>query len=135
MLKELNRKEVSQFCKSFFPQYNVTNDPFECYFGYYDDELIGIIAYSVIYERAEINYICVRDKYRNKKIGSKLMERALLEMQKQKCESVSLEVAVDNEKAINLYKKYDLKKVGIREKYYNGKDALLLMRKLGDENG
>jgi len=131
MVKEITKKEVTKFCETFFPQYKITNDPFEKYLGYYEGELVGIITYSIIYERAEINYICVREEFQGKQIGSKLMEEVLNQI-KNECDSISLEVASDNITAINLYKKYGFKEVSIREKYYVGKDALLFVRKLGD---
>jgi len=132
MIKEISKEEIIKFCEDFFPQYKITDDPFEKYLGYYEDELIGIITYSIIYERAEINYICVRNEFRRKHIGSKLMDGALEKMKNQGCYSISLEVASDNIKAINLYKKYGFKEVSVREKYYGGKDALLFVRELGD---
>lgn len=131
MVKQINKEEAIKFLENFFPQYKITNDPFEKYLGYYEGELVGIITYSIIYERAEINYICVREEFRRKQIGSKLMEETL-KLMKNECDSVSLEVASDNIKAINLYKKYGFKEVSVREKYYGGKDALLFVRKLGD---
>ena len=132
MLKEITKGEVLIFLQNNFPQYNVTDDPFERYLGYFEDSLIGLITYSLIYERAEINYICVKNEHQGKKVGSRLLETTLGIMEDYGCRDVSLEVNENNEKAINLYKKFLFEEKAKREKYYNGEDALLLARKLGD---
>ena len=42
----------------------------------YDDEnILGFLIFSVIYERAEIEYIYVLEEFRNKQIASKLLEK------------------------------------------------------------
>ena len=45
-----------------------------------------------------------------------------------KIKYVTLEVRVSNEAAINLYKKYNFKSLGVRKGYYqnNGEDALIM---------
>ena len=40
---------------------------------------------------------------------------------------ITLEVNINNTSAINLYKKYNFKEVGIRKKYYNNLDDALIM--------
>jgi len=45
-------------------------------------------------------------------------------------ETVTLEVAVNNEAAINLYKKFGFEIIHIRKKYYNGIDAYLMGRRI-----
>ena len=65
------------------------------FIGYFIDEnLIGYMDYSIYYERAEINYIFVEKKYRNKLVASKLMEYFLKE--NNNLENVTLEVRENN---------------------------------------
>lgn len=135
MVNEISKEEASIFLASFFPQYKITDDPFERYLGYFDNDLLGIIAYSIIYERAEINYICVRPEHRRHNIGSKLMNNAVEKIEEANCDSISLEVKIDNIGAINLYKKFNFREVLKREKYYDGIDGVLMIRELGDYNG
>ena len=42
---------------------------------------------------------------------------------------ISLEVNEENDAAINLYKKAGFEEVGIRKKYYNGKNNAIIMTK------
>ena len=132
MLRELTKEEVLGFLSANYPQYKVTSDPFEKYLGYIDGTLAGLITYSIIYERAEINYICVKEDKKRKKIGSRLLETTLGIMEDYGCDNVSLEVNENNKGAINLYKKFGFEEKAVREKYYDGENALLLDRKLGD---
>ncbi len=132
MVREISKDSVEKFLSTYFPQYKITNDPFERYLGYFDNELLGIIAYSVIYERAEINYIFVRSEYRKKSIGSALLNKTVEKSKEAGLDNISLEVEINNIAAINLYKKFGFEEVSRREKYYNGVDGILMVRKLGD---
>ncbi len=88
-------------------------------------EDIGFIGYSVYYERSEIDYLYVIEEYRNKGYASKLLEHVI----NKGLHNITLEVSEDNISAINLYKKFGFEIVSKREKYYNGKDAYLMLRK------
>lgn len=106
--------------------YKVTKNAFNEVYAYIlNDEVLGFIDYSVIYERAEINYIFVKEKYRHQGIASKLMQFML---DKIDVGSITLEVSVENIYAIKLYEKYGFKKVFIRDGYYNGIDGILMLK-------
>ena len=77
-------------------------------------EIVGFagIWYSV--DDAHITNIVVRKSYRNKGIGSLLLEK-LIELAKTKT-SLTLEVNTKNEIAQKLYLKYGFKNLGIRKK-------------------
>ena len=60
--------------------------------------------------------IFVDPKQQSRGIGSKLMESVLKIIKKKKIKRLELEVNVDNKKAIGLYKKFKLKKEGIKRK-------------------
>ena len=42
-----------------------------------DDKIIGYISYQIMYERAELNYIFVKEEERKKGIASKMLEYML----------------------------------------------------------
>lgn len=92
-----------------------------------NNEIIAFISYQILYERAELNYIFVKNEERKKGIASVLMDKMFEECFKNNVEKIDLEVNSLNERAINLYKKYNFKVISIRPKYYNGVDALLMM--------
>lgn len=72
--------------------------------------------------------IVVDIEKRGRKIGSSLLEKLINHADAQN-ETITLEVAVDNLAAVELYKKYKFVNVNIRKGYYNGVDAILMRRK------
>ena len=67
--------------------------------------------------------------FRNKGIAQKLIDAMLLDIE-DTCESVSLEVSINNKAAINLYLKNGFCKKGIRKNYYADGDAYLLIKEM-----
>lgn len=128
--QETDLDKVSLVLKEHFHGYKISNDPFEKVAIYTDNGIIGIISYSIIYERAEINYIITLPEYRNQGIGSKLLEYAINDIKNNNCTSISLEVESTNINAINLYSKYGFTKKCIRPNYYEGKDAYLMVKEI-----
>ncbi len=107
------------------------NSIFDKYVVYKEDNIIkGFLNYALIYDRIEINFIVVDSRYRNQKIASNLIEYLIEKAIKNNCENISLEVNKNNENALKLYNKYGFKRVGIRSSYYDGVDALLMVREL-----
>ena len=74
MIKEVNPKEILNFILKYFPNYKISSDPFEKVYAYFDYDIIGFISFSSIYERCEINYIAVDEKYRRRGIAQKLLD-------------------------------------------------------------
>ena len=106
--------------------YKITDNAFNNVIIYKEDnQILGYLDYSIMYERGEINYIFVLEQYRSKGIASKLLEYMI---NNTKVEEISLEVNKDNSNAIKLYRKYNFKEVGIRKGYYNGVDGILMLR-------
>ena len=91
-----------------------------------NDAPIGLISYSLIYDRIELEYIWVHKDFRKCGIGSKLMDKMLLE----NVSNVTLEVRKSNVDAIGLYEKYGFKVVSVRDNYYGSEDAFLMMREM-----
>lgn len=92
--------------------------------GYYDnDNLVGFLIYNKNYEIVDLLYIVVEPIYRKRKIGSKLLEYLIKNID---CERILLEVRCDNINAIKLYKKYNFKIINIRKKYYENNDAYVM---------
>ena len=92
--------------------------------------IIGFINYYDLYDRFELSYIEVKSEFRNKKIGSYLIEHLIKIGTERNIENITLEVNINNINAIKLYKKYDFKEVAIRKGYYDGVDGYLMERKM-----
>ena len=107
------------------------NNVFTRYFIYLEkNNIIGFINYYDLYDRYEIANIYVKEENRNQKIGSKLLEKVIKLGEQQQIKNITLEVKKVNVYAIKLYEKNKFKKVAIRKEYYDGKDGILLERKM-----
>lgn len=90
--------------------------------GYYEDDiLVGFIIFKTLYDVTDLLYIVVDEEYRNKKVGSRLMDYLINNSKK-----IILEVRCDNKSAINLYKKYNFMIINIRKKYYDNMDGYVM---------
>lgn len=127
MIKEITSSSLE--LKKFLSENKISiidNDPFSKFIVYLEDtKIIGFLSYSVIYERAEINYIFVLESYRGKKVASKMLNYMISSCKI--CDNITLEVRKSNSIAISLYKKFGFKEVAIRENYYNNEDGILMM--------
>lgn len=120
-------------------QNELTNNHFAHYIVM---ELDGVVAgYAgmwLIMDEAHITNIAVREPYRGKKLG----ERLLLQMQSTAlflgAERMTLEVRVSNRIAQRLYAKLGFIPAGLRKGYYtdNGEDAIIMwahLRRIAEE--
>ena len=107
------------------------NNPYTKYLVYLkDNEVLGFLNYYLIYDRIEIVNFNVLENYQNKHIGSSLLEKLIELGCEKKLKNITLEVRIDNKKAIYLYEKYGFKRVSVRKNYYQGIDALLMEKEL-----
>ena len=95
------------------------------------DENGNLVAYAgcwQILEEVHITNIAVSPDFRRQKIGERLLIHIIDDCYKNKAKYITLEVRVSNLAAINLYKKYGFKSLGVRKGYYqnNNEDALIM---------
>ncbi|MCK4730548.1 MAG: GNAT family N-acetyltransferase [Candidatus Aenigmarchaeota archaeon] len=77
-----------------------------------DNKIVGFLL-SEIYDLTKLSvltYLVVMPKYRNYKIGTKLMDSYLKELRKRKIKLVSLFAPKSNKKSINFYEKVGFKR-------------------------
>lgn len=141
MIRELRKedlylfKELSTMYKTnFYELYNVDNifdNKIERVFVYEDKyDLKGFILIEKCFETLSILHLFVSPDYRKQRIGSLLLDYVLSDTGIQ---NVILEVDVNNEPAINLYKKFDFKIINTRKKYYGQTDAYVMEKKVQNE--
>ena len=93
-----------------------------------DEQVVGFIIATCLYETVDILSIVVDPLYRRKKIASNLLDYLFSEV-KDTVQVMTLEVAVNNESAINLYKKFGFEVINIRKNYYKDVDGYLMGRR------
>jgi len=130
MIIEINKDNISELNNSFINQELITNElnnnPFAKILVLKENnEIIGYIYYSDIYERAEIDQFEINLIHRNCGKGKILLEKMIMSVEK----DITLEVREDNYSAIHLYEKCGFEKKATRKGYYNGIDGILMERK------
>ena len=130
MVKELTKENIDIIDDSFIDKdyllNEFNNNPFiKVLLLIEDNNVIGYLYYSDIYDRAEINQIEVDSFHRNCGNGKKLMEYMIKHVDK----DITLEVKNDNDPAIKLYKEFGFNPVATRSRYYQGTDGILMERK------
>ena len=90
----------------------------------------GFVVYRVTLDEAEIITIGVHPDARNTGIASAMIGIVLGELKKSGVKTVFLEVATDNTPARKLYESNGFVQIGVRPKYYDGIDAILMKKDL-----
>lgn len=96
-----------------------------------DGKVIGYIGSYILYEEAELLNFVIDEKYQRQGYGQKLLDHIIKLGVEKGVSYITLEVRVDNLKAINFYKKNNFKEVSIRKRYYSdGTDAYLMQKEI-----
>lgn len=129
MIEEIKDIElIENLFKEYKEKYNPIINDYTFILSYKEnDKYVGFLIYQLLYEACEIIDIFVLDEYRNKGIGKALINKML---ENKQIEKVTLEVKKDNKNAIMLYNSLGFKPVSIRKGYYEGIDAILMLKEV-----
>ena len=93
--------------------------------------VIGICAYQVVHDEAQVNYFVVNKEFRKRGYGSFLMNYLIELCEKLEINKILLEVSQENNAAQKFYDRFNFITVGIRKNYYkDGSNALLKEKQL-----
>ena len=106
----------------------INNDMYIIYVATLNDEVIGFIMLTSLYETMELLYIMVDFKYQHNGYGTKLLDEVI--KNKKDETRIILEVRADNQNAIDFYNKNQFKMINIRKNYYNDTDAIIMERSI-----
>ena len=115
-----------------FWSYDVLEDELECDNSYVivaknsENIIVGFAGLKVILDEANIMNIVVKKDFRNCGIGAILLKNIIKKARKLEIKKIYLEVNDTNLPAINLYKKFNFKQIGIRKKYYGNNNGILM---------
>lgn len=96
----------------------------------YNNLVIGYGGYAQILDEAHIMNIAVRSQFRNKGIGSIILDKIISDAKKRGIGALTLEVMESNNAAIRLYEKKGFECLGIRKNYYRNKHNALIYWKV-----
>lgn len=100
-----------------------------------DGQIIGYCGMWVIADEAHVTNIAVREPFRGRGLGERLMRWLMEEARSLGARRMTLEVRVSNERAQRLYRKLGFVSCGVRPGYYtdNMEDALIMWADLPPE--
>ncbi|GGZ24562.1 GNAT family N-acetyltransferase [Asticcacaulis endophyticus] len=84
-----------------------------------NNEIQSFVFLSFISQEAEILTLATRADAHNRGLATALLNAVIDDLKGRGCESIFLEVAVDNPAAWALYKKFGFVRVGKRKSYYS----------------
>ena len=100
---------------------------YECIVAKIENEITGFAILWFSVDDVHIIDIFVKEIYRNKGIGSSLLQELINISKNYNYSEITLEVNVHNLPAQKLYNKFHFERVGIRKKYYNNTDDAIIM--------
>ncbi|KAF4526204.1 hypothetical protein B566_EDAN001888 [Ephemera danica] len=131
-IMRLIQKDLSEPYSIYTYRYFIHNWPKLCYLAMCGDECVGAIVCKLdmhrkVMRRGYIAMLAVDEKHRKKRIGSKLVCKAISAMAIDDADEVVLETEITNQPALRLYENLGF----VRDKrlfryYLNGVDALRL---------
>nr|CAG4637055.1 EOG090X07BN [Ceriodaphnia reticulata]SVE72974.1 EOG090X07BN [Ceriodaphnia reticulata] len=131
-IMRLIQKDLSEPYSIYTYRYFIHNWPMLCFLAMYGEKCVGAIVckldvHKKIVRRGYIAMLAVDEKYRQEKIGSNLVMKAIAAMVADGADEVVLETEITNEPALRLYENLGF----VRDKrlfryYLNGVDALRL---------
>ena len=80
--------------------------------------LLGVSIFWIVHDEVHVLNVATAPEHRRRGVGRVLMDATLAEGRARKCCLATLEVRKGNEAAINLYKSFGFRAVGVRPNYY-----------------
>ena len=126
--KNIDINDLNEIFNQYKDNYKpIVNEFTKIYTYEIDNDVVGFIIFSIMYEKCEIIDIYVKDNYRRKGIAISLINEIIKDYD---IENITLEVSSINDSAINLYEKVGFKKVAIRKNYYDNCDGILMLKEI-----
>lgn len=98
-----------------------------------EDRLLGFIVFWLVADEIHVLNLAVHPFHRRRGVAGAMLEAALERARQKKCSLATLEVRRSNEAALNLYRRFGFRQVGVRKNYYTdeGEDAIVMVADLG----
>lgn len=126
MIKEVSYNDILSLFKGYKEDYVISMSNNSKYYAYeLNNVYIGFICILDLGAELEIIDVFVLPEYQGNGYGDKLLKYIL---DNYKNRNYFLEVNVNNEKAINLYKKNGFEILTIRKHYYKDEDAYVMSK-------
>ena len=126
-IKPILENDFDDFWNYYIFYEELQNSNSEYFVALENDEIVGFSGIWIAVDDIHITNIVTKKCYRNRGIGTKLLEHLMLvSKQKKRC-CLTLEVNETNSPAISLYEKHHFQKVGQRKNYYKQNENAIIM--------
>lgn len=99
-----------------------------CYLvAHRDGQVVGYAGAWLILEEMHVTSVAVHPDFQGQRIGKRLFWHLMEAARERGCRWSTLEVRETNEPAVAIYHDFGFTRVGLRRKYYDGKDDALVM--------
>lgn len=129
-LQEILISDFDDFWSFSTLKEEVENENSSYIIGKINNEIIGFAGLKKIFDQADIMNIVIEKTYRNQGIGTLLLENLILLAKDLNISTLFLEVNEQNKPAIHLYEKLGFEKLGVRKKYYNNNNGIIMKKNL-----
>ena len=129
-LQEILISDFDDFWSFSTLKEEVENENSSYIIGKINNEIIGFAGLKKIFDQADIMNIVIKKTYRNQGIGTLLLENLILLDKDLNISTLFLEVNEQNKPAIHLYEKLGFEKLGVRKKYYNNNNGIIMKKNL-----
>lgn len=136
-IKKMNKSDLEEIKETLetkfddFWNYNIlkeelSSDNSKYIVAILNKEIIGFAGIKFALDQADIMNVVTRKDYRNKGVGTILLNELISICKEFKVNFIFLEVNEENKPAIKLYEKVGFENVGIRKNYYKDKNGIVM---------
>jgi ribosomal-protein-alanine N-acetyltransferase len=91
-------------------------------------KLLAFINYWLVHDEVHILNVATHPAWRRKGLARKLIEHTIAGASARRARLLTLEVRRSNQAALELYRGFGFREVGVRPRYYeNGEDAIVML--------
>jgi len=91
--------------------------------------LVGFVIFWIVHDELHVLNVATAPEHRNRGVARTVLEAALDQGRRKRCNLATLEVRRSNAAALGLYRDFGFRPVGIRPNYYvdEGEDAIVMV--------
>jgi ribosomal-protein-alanine N-acetyltransferase len=125
---ELFRRELEHDWSTIL----VALEPLTSASGKGSDRIVGFLIYWLVHDEVHVLNVAVGPEYRRRGVARMLMAETEKRAHQAGASLMTLEVRRSNQGALELYRQFDYRAVGIRPNYYvdEGEDAIVMVKEL-----
>lgn len=126
-IKEILQEQFDEFWNANVLEGELENPMSKYIVAIKNEEVVGYAGIWKPLDEGHVTNIVTKKSERGNHIATIMLEEIINIAKQNNLKLITLEVNINNEYAIKLYKKYDFKEIGTRKKYYNNVDDAIIM--------